>query len=85
MPWLSLGQEFGELRSKHAELVVPWVAHDPEVKPALLLMIPSRSAECFEAFHFGFKVVSLQVKMHAFFRDLLVAGPLQEDSYVGVG
>jgi hypothetical protein len=85
VPRLSLSQEFGKLGSKYAELVVPWVAHDPEVKPALLLMIPSCSAECFEALNFGFEVVSLQVKVHAFFRDLFVAGRLQEDPYVGVG
>ena len=40
---------------------------DPELKAAFLLMIPSFSAECFEAVNFGFEVVGLQVEEHALF------------------
>jgi hypothetical protein len=66
VPGFSLSQEFGELRLKNAELVVPRVAHDPEVKAAFLLVIPLCRAECFEPLYFGFEVVGLQVKVHAF-------------------
>src|SRR5262245_53256762 len=47
-------------------------------------MIPPSGAECFEALYFGFYVVCLQVEMHAFLGDLLVAGLLQKDADVGV-
>ena len=47
-------------------------------------MIPPGGAKRFEAANFGFNVVGLQVKMHAFFGDLFVAGLLEKDSYLRV-
>ena len=38
-PWPAPGEQLGEVRVEHAELVAPGVAHDPEVKAALLLMV----------------------------------------------
>jgi site-specific recombinase XerD len=35
MPWLAPGQEFRELGLQDTKLVVPRVAHDPEVKSAV--------------------------------------------------
>jgi hypothetical protein len=43
-PWFSLGQELGELRVEHAELVVPRVAHDPELVPLCTFYTPPPSA-----------------------------------------
>ena len=37
-PWPAPGEQLWEVRLEHAELVVPRVAHDPEVKAALLLV-----------------------------------------------
>ena len=81
-PRLSLGQEFGELRLEYTEFVVPRVAHDPEVESAFLLVIPAGSPECLQALDFRLNVVGLYVKVHAFFRDLLIVGPLKKDSYL---
>ena len=44
-PWFSLGQKLGELRVEHAELVVPRVAHDPELEAAFVLMVPPAGAQ----------------------------------------
>src|SRR5215207_7495666 len=38
-PWPVPGEQLGEVRAKHAELVAPGVAPDPEVKAALLLVV----------------------------------------------
>lgn len=59
IPRFAACQEFGELCLKHAEFVVPWVSHHPEVEAAFLLMIPLHSAESFQTFNFGFDIVGL--------------------------
>ena len=41
-----------------AEFVVPWVAQDPEVEPAFLLVIPPLSAEGLQALYLGFDIIS---------------------------
>jgi hypothetical protein len=79
-PWLSFGQESGELRLKYAELVVPWISHNPEVEPPFLLMIPAGSAEGFQSPHLSLYIVGFQVEMHALLGDLFVIGLLQEDT-----
>src|SRR5579875_715923 len=56
-PWLSSGQESGELRLEYAELVVPWTSHNPEVEPPFLLMIPAGSAEGFQSPHLSLLLV----------------------------
>jgi hypothetical protein len=48
-----LGQELGELRVEHAELVIPWVAHDPELEAAFVLMVPPAGAQRFKALDLG--------------------------------
>jgi hypothetical protein len=52
-PWFSLGQELGELRVEHAELVVPRVAYDPELEAAFVLMVPPAGAQRFKALDLG--------------------------------
>lgn len=52
---------------------------------SFLLVVPACGAEGFKALDFCFDVVGFQVQVHALFRDLLVVGLLQEDSYFGVG
>jgi hypothetical protein len=39
------GEQLGEVRLEHTELVAPRVAHDPEVKTALLLVVIAGRAE----------------------------------------
>jgi len=48
-----VGQELGELRVEHAELVVPRVAHDPELEAAFVLMVPPAGAQRFKALDLG--------------------------------
>lgn len=47
-------------------------------------MVPSLSPEGFESPDLGLNVVSLQVKVHPFFRDLLVVRVLKQDAILGV-
>jgi integrase len=51
---------------EHAELVAPWVAHDPEVKAALLLMVIAGRAQRLQALDLGLNIVGLQVQVHPF-------------------
>ena len=43
------GEQLGEVRVEHAELVAPGVAHDPEVKAALLLVVIAGRAQRLQA------------------------------------
>jgi hypothetical protein len=49
---------------EHAELVAPGVAHDPEVKAALLLMVIAGRAQRLQALDLTLKIVGLQVEVH---------------------
>jgi hypothetical protein len=69
---------------EHAEFVAPRVAHYPEVEAAFFLVVPALSAEFFQALDLGSHVVGFQVQVHALLRGLLVAGLLEENSYLGV-
>ena len=80
IPRFLRGQEFGKLRLKHTELVSPRVTKYPEIESAFHLMSKPGSAERFKAVNFGLNIIGLQVKVHAFFGDLFVAGPLEKDS-----
>jgi len=42
---------------EHAELVAPGVAHDPEVKAALLLMVIAGRAQRLQALDLGLNIV----------------------------
>jgi hypothetical protein len=44
-PRVALRKENRELGLQDAKLVAPWIAHDPEVVSALLLVAPPRGAE----------------------------------------
>jgi hypothetical protein len=77
-------QQLGKLWLKHTELVSPRVAQYPKVESAFRLMIPPGGAKRFKTANFGFNVVGLQVKVHAFFGGLFVAGLLEKDSYLRV-
>ncbi len=57
VPRLPLSQEFGELWLEYTEFVAPRVTHDPELKAAFSLVIPSLGAECFEALNLGFDII----------------------------
>ena len=70
---------------ENTELVSPGVFHDPEVEASTLLMIVADSAERFEALHFGFNVVGLDVEVHPTLGNLLVGRVLEQDADVGVG
>jgi hypothetical protein len=83
-PRSSLSKEFWKLDLEYAELICPWIAHYPEVKPALLLVVPSRSAKRFEALNLGFNVVGFQVEMHSLLENLRVVGLLKKNAYLGV-
>lgn len=69
---------------EHAELVAPGVAHDPEVKAALLLMVIAGRAQRLQALDLGLNIVGLQVEVHPFLGDLLVVGALEQDPDLGV-
>ena len=69
---------------EHAELVAPGVAHDPEVKAALLLMVIAGRAQRLQALDLGLNIVGLQVQVHPFLGDLLVVGPLEQHPDLGV-
>jgi len=84
IPRFLAGQEFRKLRLEYTELVSPRVAQYPKVESAFHLMIPPGSAERFKAANFGFNVIGLQVKVHAFFGGLFVVGLLKKDSYLRV-
>nr|WP_235215354.1 hypothetical protein [Phaeacidiphilus oryzae] len=62
-----------------AELVTPRAAQDPEVIPALVLMVPAGSSERFEPPDFGFHIVSLKVEVHPLLGHLLIVGALEQD------
>jgi hypothetical protein len=49
---------------EHAELVASGVAHDPEVKAALLLMVIAGRAQRLQALDLTLKIVGLQVEVH---------------------
>lgn len=57
----------------------------PEVKPALLLVIPPDGAECFEPFDFSFYVICFQIDVHSLFRYLAIACFLKQDPDFRVG
>ena len=57
---------------EHAELVAPGVAHDPEVKAALLLMVIAGRAQRLQASDLRLDIVGLQVQVHPLLGDLLV-------------
>jgi hypothetical protein len=65
-PWPAPGEQLWEVRLEHAELVAPRVAHDPEVKAALLLVVIAGRAERFQGSDLGLHVVGLQVEVHPF-------------------
>jgi hypothetical protein len=69
---------------EHAELVAPGVAHDPEVKAALLLVVMAGRAQRLQALDLGLNIVGLQVEVHAFLGDLHVVGALQQHPNLGV-
>jgi hypothetical protein len=77
-PWPAPGEQLGEVRVEHAELVAPGVAHDPEVEAALLLVVVAGRAQRFQALDLGVNIVGLQVEVHAFLGDLLVVGALEQ-------
>ena len=52
-PWPAPGEQLGEVRVEHAELVAPGVAQDPEVKAALLLMVIAGRAQRLQALDLG--------------------------------
>src|SRR5215218_1924473 len=58
-PWPAPGEQLGEVRVEHAELVAPGVAHDPEVKAALLLMVIAARPERLQALDLGLNIVGL--------------------------
>jgi hypothetical protein len=84
-PRRALSEQLREVDLENAELVGPWVAEDPEVVAALLLVVPPCRSEGFEALHLGFDVVGFQVKVHAFLGDLRVISALKQDADVRVG
>ena len=47
-------------------------------------MIPPCGTERFQALDFRLDVIGFQVKMHPFFRNLLIIGLLQQDCYLGI-
>jgi hypothetical protein len=69
---------------EHAELVAPGVAHDPEVKAALLLVVIAGRAECLQALDLSLNIVGLQVQVHPVLGDLLVVGALEQHPDLGV-
>src|SRR5215208_5477263 len=79
------GEQLGEVRVEHTELVAPGVAHDPEVKAALLLMVIAGRAQRLQALDLGLNIVGLQVQVHPFLGDLLVVGALEQHPDLGVG
>jgi hypothetical protein len=83
-PWPAPGEQLWEVRLEHAELVVPRVAHDPEVKAALLLVVITGRAERFQALDLGLHIVGFQVEVHSFLGDLLVIGALKQHPDLGV-
>src|SRR5215211_7437788 len=84
-PWPAPGEQLGEVRVEHAELVAPGVTQDPEVKAALLLMVIAGRAQCLQATDLGLNIVGLQVEVHPFLGDLLVIGALEQHPNLGVG
>jgi hypothetical protein len=83
-PRSSLSKKFWKLDLEYAELIRPRIAHYPEIKPSLLLVVPPRSAKRFEALNFGFNVVGFQVEMHSLFGTLGIVGLLKKNAYLGV-
>ena len=69
---------------EHAELVAPGVAHDPEVKAALLLMVIAGRAQRLQALDLGLNIVGLQVEVHPFLGYLLVVGALEQHPDLGI-
>jgi hypothetical protein len=67
-----------------AEFISPRIAHDPKVKTALRLVIPSRCAQRFEAPNLSFHVIRFQVEMRAILGCLYVIRALQEYADVGI-
>ena len=63
---------------ENAELVVPRVAHYPEVVAPLLLVVPPGSTESFQASYLCFYVVGLEVKVHPFFATFGVGSGLEQ-------
>jgi hypothetical protein len=62
-PWSAPGEQVGEVRVEHAELVAPGVAQDPEVKAALLLVVIAGRAQRLQASDLGLNIVGLQVQV----------------------
>jgi hypothetical protein len=54
---------------EHTELDAPGVAHDPEVKAALLLVVLAGRAQRLQALDLGLNIVGLQVEVHVFLGD----------------
>src|SRR5829696_5785189 len=69
---------------EHTELVAPGVAHDPEGKAALLLVVIAGRAQRLQALDLRLNIVGLQVQVHAFLGDLLVVGALEQHPNLGV-
>jgi hypothetical protein len=69
---------------KDAELVFPRVTHNPEIKSPFLLVIPPCGTECLWPLDFVLDVIGFQIKVHPFFRSLLIIGLLQKDCYLGI-
>jgi hypothetical protein len=84
IPRFRLDKQFRKLRLKYAEFVGPWVAEDPEVKSAFCLVIQPGGSQRFKALNFGFNVIGLQIKVHAFFGGFFVVGLLKKDAYLRV-
>jgi hypothetical protein len=76
-PRWALCKESRELGLQDAELVAPWIAHDPEAMLALLLVAPPHGAECFKPADFSLHVVGFEVDVHPLFVRLGVRGELE--------
>ena len=62
-----LSDDVGIVWWQDAEFVFPRVTHNPEVKPAFLLVVSPCGTERLQALDFGFRVIGFQVKVHPFF------------------
>lgn len=80
----SFGKKIGKFRFKDTEFVAPGISHYPKVTASRLLVIPAGRAKRFEATHFGFHIVSFEVKVHPLFADLRVSGELEKHTYLGI-
>jgi hypothetical protein len=53
----SPGEQLWEVRLEHAEPVAPQVTHDPEVKAALLLVVPAGRAQRLQASDLSLNII----------------------------